>query len=215
MTLEGRHAVVTGCVRGIGRAIAAALCAAEATGTVVGRNAVALEETVDEGDARHYVVADVTDSQALGEGLKRAAAEHGTIDILVANAGGAESAPFTKTEPDLFRKMFELNVMGTVHAMQAVMGLVRALAAETATSGVTVNAICPGYTDTELVRDSVARLVQRTGRSREKILAEMLKDNPLGRLVRPEEVAAAVLFLCSPEAGAITGTTLTVAGGEA
>src|SRR5262245_60374681 len=121
MTLDGRHAVVTGGGRGIGRAIAAALCAAEATVTVVGRNAAALEETVDEGDARHYVVADVTDAQALGEGLKQAAS-HGAIDILVANAGGAESAPFTKTDPDLFRRMFEVNVMGTVHAVQAVIG---------------------------------------------------------------------------------------------
>ena len=99
-------------------------------------------------------------------------------------------------------------------AKHAVEGLVRSLAAETAASGVTVNAVCPGYTDTDLVRDSVARLEKRTGRSRQEILAEMLRHNPQGRLIRPDEVAAAVLFLCGPDAGAITGTTMMVAGGE-
>jgi 3-hydroxybutyrate dehydrogenase len=251
MTLEGRHAVVTGGGRGIGRAVAASLCAAGAAVTIVGRNEAALAETVDDADASGYVVADVTDAGALGGAFRRPAAERGPIDILVANAGGAESAPFTKSDPELFRRMFELNVMGVVHAIRAVLeemtarrsgrivavastaglkgyayvsaycaakhavvGLVRSLAAETAASGVTINAVCPGYTDTDLVRDSVARLEKRTGRSRQEILAEMLRHNPQGRLIRPDEVAAAVLFLCGPDAGAITGTTMMVAGGE-
>jgi 3-hydroxybutyrate dehydrogenase len=98
-------------------------------------------------------------------------------------------------------------------AKHAVVGLVRALAIETAKTGVTVNAVCPGYTDTDLVNGSIAQISAKTGRSREETLAAMLQ-NPLGRLVRPEEVAAAVLFLCSPDAAAITGTTLAVAGGE-
>jgi 3-hydroxybutyrate dehydrogenase len=99
-------------------------------------------------------------------------------------------------------------------AKHAVVGLVRSLAIETATSGVTVNAVCPGFTDTALVEDSLARITAKTGRSRDDALAAMLRGSPLGRLVKPEEVAAAVLFLCSPDAAAITGTTLAVAGGE-
>jgi 3-hydroxybutyrate dehydrogenase len=99
-------------------------------------------------------------------------------------------------------------------AKHAAVGLVRALAQETVETGVTVNAVCPGYTDTDLVTQGLDKITAKTGRTREQALADMLKDEPLGRLVTPQEVAAAVLFLCSPEASAITGTTLTVAGGE-
>jgi len=99
-------------------------------------------------------------------------------------------------------------------AKHALVGLTRALAAETATRGVTVNAVCPGFADTELLRDSIDRVVEKTGRARSDVLAEYLHDTPIGRLVRPEEVAAAVLYLCSTEAAAVTGTTLAVAGGE-
>jgi NAD(P)-dependent dehydrogenase (short-subunit alcohol dehydrogenase family) len=99
-------------------------------------------------------------------------------------------------------------------AKHAVVGLVRALALETARTGVTVNAVCPGYTDTDLVRQSLDRIEHKTGRPRDEALAAMIKDNPLGRLIRPEEVAAAVLALCGPDAAAITGETLAVAGGE-
>ena len=91
----------------------------------------------------------------------------------------------------------------------------RALAQETVKSGVTVNAVCPGYTDTDLVRRGDRRTSPPRPAARdEQALADMLKDKPIGRLITPEEVAAAVLFLCSPGASAITGTTLTVAGGE-
>lgn len=99
-------------------------------------------------------------------------------------------------------------------AKHALVGLTRALATETATRGVTVNAVCPGYTDTELVRDSVRSVAGKTGRAHADVLAEYTQDAPIGRLIRPEEVAAAVLYLCSLEAAAVTGTTLAVAGGE-
>jgi 3-hydroxybutyrate dehydrogenase len=251
MSAKARHALITGGGRGIGRAIAAALTEAGATVTVLGRGQAQLAEAVRGGDASGYEVADVTDGGAVEDGFRRAAAARGPIDILIANAGGAESAPFAKADPELFRRMFELNVMGVVHcaravladmagrgfgrivavastaglkgyayvsaycaAKHAVVGLVRSLAIETATTGVTVNAVCPGYTDTALVRASVARIAAKTGRSEEVALAEMLEANPRGRLISPDEVAAAVVFLCSPGAAAITGTTLTVAGGE-
>jgi len=99
-------------------------------------------------------------------------------------------------------------------AKHALVGLTRSLAAETAARGVTVNAVCPGYTDTELVRDSLDKVAAKTGRPREDVLGEYVKDAPIGRLIRPQEVAAAVVYLCSPEAAAVTGTTLAVAGGE-
>jgi NAD(P)-dependent dehydrogenase (short-subunit alcohol dehydrogenase family) len=99
-------------------------------------------------------------------------------------------------------------------AKHALVGLTRALAAETAARGVTVNAVCPGYTDTDLVRDSIERVAAKTGRAQADVLAEYHKDAPIGRLIRPEEVAAAVVYLCSPEAAAVTGTTLAIAGGE-
>src|SRR5438128_9609382 len=99
-------------------------------------------------------------------------------------------------------------------AKHAVVGLVRSLALETAKSGVTVNAVCPGYTQTDLLRDSVDKIAAKTGRSREEALAAVINDAPIGRLIRPDEVAAAVLFLCSPSAAAVTGATVAVAGGE-
>lgn len=99
-------------------------------------------------------------------------------------------------------------------AKHAVIGLTRSLALETARSGVTVNAVCPGYTDTDLVRDSVARLVERTGRPAEALLAEMVAGNPQRRLIEPAEVARAVLWLADPASGSMTGQAIAVAGGE-
>jgi len=74
--------------------------------------------------------------------------------------------------------------------------------------------VCPGYTDTDLMRDSLRRIADKTGRSCDDALAAMLKDVPLGRLIRPDEVAAAVSYLCSAEAAAVNGATLPIAGGE-
>src|SRR3954468_2746668 len=111
-SLDGQHAVVTGGSRGIGRAVAAALTEADAVVTVLARNEAALADHVRQRLAKGYVVADVSDPRAVEDGLRRAAAERGPIAILVANAGGAESAPFGRSDPDLFRRMFELNLMG-------------------------------------------------------------------------------------------------------
>lgn len=99
-------------------------------------------------------------------------------------------------------------------AKHGLVGLTRALAMETARTGVTVNAVCPGYTDTDMVAESVGRIVAKTGRSAEQARAELARGNPQGRLVEPREVAAAVLFLCGPDAAAMTGQAIAVAGGE-
>lgn len=105
-------------------------------------------------------------------------------------------------------------VAAYVAAKHGVIGLTRALAHELATQGITVNAVCPGYTDTELLRDSVANVVSKTGRSAEDALQEFTRHNPQGRVIQPDEVAATVAWLCSPEAASITGQSLSVSGGE-
>ena len=99
-------------------------------------------------------------------------------------------------------------------AKHAVIGLVRSLALELATTHVTVNAVCPGFTDTDLVAGSIDVIMKKTGRDRLAAIAELTKHNPQGRLVSPAEVADTVLWLCGEGAGAITGQAIAVAGGE-
>jgi NAD(P)-dependent dehydrogenase (short-subunit alcohol dehydrogenase family) len=105
-------------------------------------------------------------------------------------------------------------VTAYVAAKHALVGLTRALALETAKRGVTVNAVCPGFTDTDLVARSVETIVAKTGRSTDAARAELAKTNPMGRLVTPEEVASAVAYLALPSASAITGQAIVIAGGE-
>jgi NAD(P)-dependent dehydrogenase (short-subunit alcohol dehydrogenase family) len=245
-SLQGRHAIVTGGGRGIGRAIAAALTQAGAAVTVVGRSESPLAEAVGQGDAAGYAVADVTDAKAVDSGVRQAVAARGPVDVLVANAGTAAVAPFAKVTPDQFRDMFEQHVLGMLHPVQCVLagmiergfgrivaiasivglraspnvapyttakhgmvGLVRSVALETAGTGVTVNAVCPGFVDTDLIRTPMARLVEG-GMSRQDAMARFTARVPVGRLVKPEEVAEAVLYFCSPASAATTGATLVI-----
>ena len=244
------HALVTGGGRGIGRAIAAALAQAGATVTVLGRNRTTLDQAVAAGDAHFVAVADVADQAAVNAAIAEAAGRQ-PIDILIANAGIAESAPFAKSDAALFRRMMDVDFMGVVHCVQAVLpamrdrrygrivavastaglrgyayasaysaakhavvGLVRSLALELASTQLTVNAVCPGFTDTDLLAGSIDNIMNKTGRSRDQAVADLSRHNPQGRLVAPAEVADTVLWLCGEGAGAITGLAIAVAGGE-
>ncbi|NKE47436.1 SDR family oxidoreductase [Roseomonas frigidaquae] len=239
-TLQGRTALVTGGGSGIGAACAAALTAAGARVTVLGRREAPLQARVAAGEAASLIAADINALPALP-----------AFDILLHAAGAAESAPFLKSDAALFDRMWRTNVLGAVAVAQAVLpgmivagfgrvvmvastaslkgypyvtayaaakhgllGLVRSLAQEVATKGVTVNAICPGFTETDIVAGSVARIMQKTGRDEAAARAELAKHNPQCRLVQPSEVAAAALALCWPGSGAINGQAIAVDGGE-
>jgi 3-hydroxybutyrate dehydrogenase len=99
-------------------------------------------------------------------------------------------------------------------AKHGVIGLTRALALELATKGITVNAVCPGYTETDLLQQAVQNIVAKTGRSEQQARAELAAGNPQRRLVQPDEVANAVLWLCLPQSAAMNGQAIAVAGGE-
>ena len=249
--LEGRHAVVTGGGRGIGLAIATALAAEGARITLMGRDEARLNKTAETLPIGQAVRCDVTSEASVAAALDQATRDFGPAAILVNNAGAAESAPLARTSLELFRRMLDVNLVGTFLCSRAalpdmldagfgrivnvasvaglkgaayvsaycaakhgVIGLTRALAMETATKGITVNAVCPSYTDTDMTRRAIANIIEKTGRSAAEAEAELVRKNPQGRLIRPEEVAATVLWLCAPGTEAITGQAIAVAGGE-
>jgi NAD(P)-dependent dehydrogenase (short-subunit alcohol dehydrogenase family) len=254
LPLAGRHAIVTGASRGIGAAIAAELARLGADLTLVARGEAALKSalpTVSAGARVQALAADVTDEAALTALVTRATASFGAPAILINNAGGAESAPFARTDPALWQRMIALNltsaylcaraaapamtaagwgrivnvastaglkgyayVSAYVAAKHGLVGLTRALAVEFARTGVTVNAVCPGYTDTPMLDSAVAAIAAKTKRGADDARASLAAANPMGRLITPAEVAAAVGFLCLPSSSSITGETIAIAGGE-
>lgn len=246
-----RHALVTGGGSGVGKSIALALANAGVDVTICGRRADALEAVTRENGRIHGIAADVTDETSMLALYAQAEAARGPLDIVVANAGAADSAPVHKVTLDDWEKTIDVNLTGAfltvkpalsgmasrkagrivfiastaglkgygyvapyVAAKHGVVGLMRALAAELAKTGVTVNAVCPGYVETEMLEKSVAKIVEKTGRSAEEARAIITATNPQGRLIQPDEVADAVLWLCGDAAKSVTGQTIALSGGE-
>ncbi|WP_069164734.1 SDR family NAD(P)-dependent oxidoreductase [Nocardia altamirensis] len=105
-------------------------------------------------------------------------------------------------------------VIAYTAAKHGVIGLTRAMALELAGTPITVNAVCPGFTDTELFQESVTHVIDSTGRGAEEARAAFVRHNPQGRLIEPAEVADTVAWLCSDAAASITGQSISVSGGE-
>jgi NAD(P)-dependent dehydrogenase (short-subunit alcohol dehydrogenase family) len=253
-TLNGLHALVTGGGSGIGAAIARALANDGAAVSLVGRRKGPLDEIAQSLPNAAAISADVTKATDCKAMVEAARAAHGPIDIVIANAGAAESAPAAKISAEHWQRMIDVNLTGAFLTVQAalsdvtrkgegtrrivftastaglrgypyvaaycaakhgVVGLTRALAAELKVAGLTVNAICPGYTDTPMLEASASTVASRTGRAAGDVRASFAKDNPDGRLISPKDVAAKVLWLCSPAANAVNGEAIVVAGGTA
>jgi 2-hydroxycyclohexanecarboxyl-CoA dehydrogenase len=246
---------VTGAGRGVGRAIARRFGNLGYAVAAAGRSEALLrelaEELKDRGSQSHVLVCDVTDRGSILRSVADAERQLGPIDVLVNNAGVAESAPFPSMSDELWDRMLAVNLTGTYLCTRAVIpgmfergrgrviniasvagrkgfaysaaycaakhgvvGLTRALAIEAAPKGVTVNAICPGWLDTDMTRESIERIVRATGRSAADARSALERMNPQRRLIDPDEVAALAVYLAGPDARGVTGQTLGVDGGE-
>jgi len=234
-----RVALVTGAARGIGRACAVALAA---DGCTVAVCDLLDGRAVAEEVGGLAIEMDVADGDAVRAGVARAEAELGPVDVLVNCAGWDRFAPFLETDEDFWRKVIAINYEGCLRTTHAVLGgmaergwgrivnissdaarvgsaresvyagakaavvaFTKTIAREAARRGVTANAVCPGPTDTQLLHDMAP--------DAEGMVEALTRAIPMRRLGTPEDVAAAVRFLASDDAGFITGQTLSVSGG--
>lgn len=243
--LAGKRALITGGGRGIGAAIARALAGAGAHVVVCGRGQAAVEAIARElGGAALQL--DLLDRAA----TDRVLAELAPIDVLVNNAGAAESASLDRTTDAIWDRIMELDatapfrviralVPGMIArgwgrviniasnagvsgygytaaycaAKHAMVGMTRALAIDLARTGVTINALCPGWVETQMVDEAAARIAAKTGRSADDARAALAAMSPQRRMIEPAEVAHAALMLCAHAARGIHGQAIVIDGG--
>ncbi len=247
--LEGRHALVTGGGTGIGASAARHLHSAGARVSLLGRRREPLDRTAASVSGTAHQC-DVTDRAAIDRAFAEAREVNGPIELLVVNAGIAESAPFHKMTRDSWDRIIAVNLTAAFECAQAalpdllasengrlvfvasvaslrgvpyaahyaaskhgLLGLMRSLAAEYAKTNMTVNAVCPGYVDTPMTDQSVARVSQITGRSEEQARGAITNMNASGRLVHPDGIATLILTVCLPQSRDVNGSALTIDGG--
>ncbi len=245
MTLAGRRVLITGGGTGVGADLARAFAATGAEVVVAGRRLDPLQAVIGGLAGARAVQADVTDEAS----VQAMFAAAGPCDIVIANAGASDSAPFGRVSLEHWNAMLAVNLTGTfltfreglkqlpgwgrliavastaglkgygyvapyAAAKHGVVGMVRSLALEVAKKPVTVNALCPGFLDTEMTDRSIANIMDKTGKDRAAALAAVTATNPQARLVQPAEVSAAALWLCGPGAEGINGQAIAIAGGE-
>jgi 3-hydroxybutyrate dehydrogenase len=244
--MKGKRVLITGGGSGVGADLARGFAAAGAEVVIAGRRAGALEAVAARVPGLRAVVADVTDEASVAAMF----AEAERCDIVIANAGQADSAPFTKTSLAQWNAMLAVNLTGVfltfreglrqfdgwgrliavastaglkgyakvapyAAAKHGVVGLVRSLALEVARGPVTVNAICPGFLDTEMTDQTIWVIAEKTGRTLEEARAALAGMSPQNRLYRPDEVTALALWLCGPGAEGVNGQGIAISGGEA
>jgi NAD(P)-dependent dehydrogenase (short-subunit alcohol dehydrogenase family) len=247
--LEGRHALITGGGTGIGAAAAEHLSERGAKLSLLGRRMepiLAVAEKIG-GSA---IGCDVTDSEQIGHAFDEARTLNGAIDMLIVNAGIAESAPFHKMTRESWDRIIAVNLTAAFECVRAaigdllksengrlvfvasvaslrgvpyaahyaaskhgLLGLMRSLAAEYAKTNLTVNAVCPGYVDTPMTDQSVARVSQITGRSEGEARSVITNMNASGRLVDPQAIGNVIATLCLPLSRDINGAAITIDGG--
>lgn len=254
--LNNKIALITGGGRGIGRAIALEFAKNGARVAIAGRTIEALNSVVAEltafGVQAVGLTCDVSDSASVDQMFAGVRETFGSDpQILVNNAGIAETAPLLSTSNELWNRLLAINLSGTFYCTRAalpamleanwgriiniasiagktgapyisayaaskhgVMGLTRALAMEVGPTGVTVNAICPGYVDTEMVARGIDKITKKTKLSADEALDVLKKQSPQNRLVTSEEVASLALLLASDEGRGINGQGINIDGGS-
>lgn len=240
-----RRVLITGGGTGVGADLARGFAAEGVEVVICGRREAPLRAIAERTGAR-VVLADVTDEADVA----RLFAEAGPCDVVIANAGQADSAPFSRTSLEQWNRMLAVNLTGVfltfrdglrqfdgwgrllavastagikgyakvapyAAAKHGVMGMVRSLALEVARGPVTVNAICPGFLDTDMTVESIRIISEKTGRSPEQARAALEALSPQNRLYRPDEVTSAALWLCGPGSDGVNGQAITISGGEA
>lgn len=245
MTLVGKRVLITGGGTGLGANMALGFAQSGAEVIIVGRRPERLNTLAAKHKNIRSVIADVT----IEKNVVAMFVAAGSCDIVIANAGAAESAPFGRVTMDQWNAMIAVNLTGVfltfreglnqmqgwgrliaiastaslkgfayvapyAAAKHGVVGLVKSLALEVAKKPITVNAICPGYLNTEMTDRSVEAIVKKTGRSPEQVRQTLASQNAHGRLIEPTEVTAIAVRLCGEGSDSVNGHTIAIPEGQ-